>query len=297
MKQVIWFVQFLLVVLVSLPFAFLPDRISLRLGDLSGLLLFRLWRERRSIAVRNISAAMARGAIAVSETPEAVIRQHFRNLGKSFAEIVKIYFGRGEEIFRGIEILGREHYENASAKGKGVIIITGHCGNWELLALALARNRIPVNGVARAQDNPYLNKAVENIREKYGNRTIYKKGALRNILQGLKKNETIGIVIDQSVVRSEGIVIDFLSQKSYTMKMPAVLARKTGSPVLPVFIRRVSGGHVIEIGEEISLDQSVDPKAALLHDTMRFASTVEAYVRKNPAEWLWIHRKWKRFQD
>lgn len=297
MMQILWFLQFLLVVFVSLPFALLPYRISLISGEFIGSLLFHLCTRRRGIALENLKTAIRRHGIIPNAPPEEIILQHFRNLGKSFVEIVKIYYGLGNQILKDVEIRGVENFNEAHAKGKGVILITGHCGNWELLGLAMSLKSIRINGVARPQNNPYMTRVMEKARGKYGNNIIYKKGALRKILSSLKKNETIGILMDQSVVKSEGIVIDFLGKKAYTMKMPAVIARKTGAPVLTFFIRRSNGSHVIEIGKEIRLDTSEDSDLAVINDTIRFSGCIEDYIRKNPSEWLWIHRKWKRIKD
>jgi KDO2-lipid IV(A) lauroyltransferase len=126
---------------------------------------------------------------------------------------------------------------------------------------------------------------------------IYKKGALKKILRALKSNEAIGILRDQSVVRAEGIIADFLGKKDHIMKTPAIIARKTGSPVLPVFIRRSNSGHLLEIGQEIELDKAQEYEQAVYNDTVRFSSHIENYVKNNPAEWLWIHRRWKRIKD
>jgi KDO2-lipid IV(A) lauroyltransferase len=103
--------------------------------------------------------------------------------------------------------------------------------------------------------------------------------------------------MDQSVIRTEGIVVPFLGKDAYAMKTPAILARKTGRPVLPVFIRRTGAGHLIEIGEEIPLAVSGDSEAALVQDTVNLLRTVEDFIEKYPAEWLWIHRRWKRIKE
>lgn len=281
-------------ILISLPLALMPYHLSLKVGEGMGSLLFYLWRSRRTIAVENLRGAVVRGAVIIDSTPEALIQQNFRNMAKSFVEVVKIYYGFGEEIFKRVTISGLEHFRDAEAKGKGTIIITGHCGNWELKAISVSRNLMRIHMVARSLNNPYLNRLMEKTRRKYGNRVIYKKGALKKILHVLKKNTAVGILMDQSVVRSEGVVGEFLGKKDYIMKTPALIARKTGSPVLPAFIRRTDCGHVIEIGEEIALDTSEDYEEAVRNDTLKFSGYIEDYIKKNPAEWLWIHRRWKR---
>ena len=151
--------------------------------------------------------------------------------------------------------------------------------------------------MARPIDNPYLNRLVERTRRKYGNRVIYKKGALKKILFALSKNEAVAILMDQSVVSSEGVMADFLGKKDYTMKTPALIAMKTGSPVLPAFIRRSGDGHIIEIGEELILDRSDGGEKTVYANTVKMSQSIEEYIRQNPAEWLWIHRRWKRISD
>ena len=297
MRRALQLFSFLLMVLFSLPFVLIPFAISLKIGEMMGVLLFWLWKSRRKIAIENLSSAVARGALIIDATPESLIKQNFRNMGKSFVEIVKIYYGFGKKIFERVEIRGIENYRKARSKGKGVIAITGHCGNWELNALASSMNLTRMNVVARALNNSYLNKLMEKTRKKYGNTVIYKKGALKKILSALKRNEAVVILMDQSVIRDEGVVADFLGKKDHIMKTPAIIARKTGSPVLPVFGRRVGKGHLIEIGDEIVLDKAEDYEQAVYNDTIRFSGHIENYIKNNPSEWLWIHRRWKRTKE
>ncbi|MDH4232236.1 MAG: lysophospholipid acyltransferase family protein [Nitrospirota bacterium] len=297
MKRVLHFVSYILIVFFSFPFAILPYSISLKIGGMMGLLLFYLWRSRRNIAVENLRAAVSRGAIKIETTPEAVIKQNFVNMGKSFAEIVKIYFGLGKRIFDRVGIKGIGNFRKAQSKGAGVIFISGHCGNWELIGIILSMKLSRVYGIARPLNNPYLNRVIERTRERYGNRVIYKKRALKKLLFALKSNEAVGMLMDQSVIISEGVVAEFLGKKDHVMKTPAIIARKTGAPVLPAFIRRTRNGHLIEIGEEIALDSAEDYEQAVYNDSVKFSGKIEEYIRENPAEWLWIHRRWKRIHD
>jgi KDO2-lipid IV(A) lauroyltransferase len=298
MKQLRQFLPFLLMVLATFPFAVLPYRTALRVGDALGLLIYALWRSRRKVALENLNSAVGRNAILLGTDPRSVIRQNFRNLGRFLIEVVKIYYGFGDSIFRNVELHGTENFRRAHEKGKGVIFITGHCGNWELMAVYLSMNLTSTKVVARKQDNAFINRFIERTREKYGNLVIYKEGALKKLLSSLKKGEAVGILMDQSVIRTEGIVVPFLGKDAYAMKTPAILARKTGTPVVPLFIRRTGNGHhLIEIGEEIPLDASADSEAALRQDTINFLRPIEEFIKQYPADWLWIHRRWKRIKD
>jgi len=173
-------------------------------------------------------------------------------------------------------------------------LITGHCGNWELLALSASARLFPISIVARPINNPYINKFFERVRKKYGNRVIDKKGALRPVMQGLKNNDCIGILMDQAVIPEEGYVIDFLGRGAWTTKMPALIARKTGAAAIPAFIHRENHGHSISIYPEIALSVSDDRDKAVIEDTEKFSACIEHYIQEHPSEWLWIHRRWKR---
>lgn len=296
MKHVKWLLEFLLIVLLTLPLAILPYKIALKTGKSLGRLLCFSWRSRRNIALENLKDAVSRGSIETSSPPEEIVRRHFMHLGMSFAEVIKIFYGLGGRVLGNVEIKGVENFKKAHDKGIGVIFITGHCGNWELNATVFSTTLGKMNVVARPVDNPYLNRFLEWERKKYGNGIIYKKGALKKILTCLRNNEVVAVLMDQSVVESEGVAAEFLGKKDYIMKMPALIARKTGAPVLPGFIRRVKGGHLIEIGEEIELDKSEDFETAVYNDTVNFSSYIEEYIRRSPMEWLWIHRRWKRIK-
>jgi KDO2-lipid IV(A) lauroyltransferase len=297
MKRLYWVIQLFIVILITLPIALIPYRLSLKAGGLLGSLLFFGWRSRRKIAIDNLKGVISRGLLASDSSPESVIKENFRNLGKSFVEIIKIYYGLGGPIFRNVEIRGADNFRNALKKGSGVILLTGHCGNWELNALACSAKITPISVVARPVNNPFINRLVEMTRRKYGNKVIYKQGALKKILSALKRNEAVGILMDQSVLRSEGVVAEFLGKKDYPMKTPALIAMKSGCAVVPAFIRRVDSGHIIEAGEEIELDASGDGDKDVFTNTVRFSRCIEDFIRQHPTEWLWMHRRWKRIPE
>lgn len=291
--KIIWLLETVFIVLSSLPIALLPDKIALKVGEALGLFLFYIWGGRRKIAIKNIEKS---GLKSLGDA-EHIAKENFKNLGKSFAEIIKIYYGLGRDIIDNVEVRGINNYMKAKSKNRGVIFISGHCGNWELMSLIFGYKVDRLSVVARTQDNIYLNRLIEAVREKYGNRVIYKKGALKGIISELRKNGSIGILMDQAVVRGEGYVIDFLGRPAWTTKMPALIARKTGASVLPAFINRNSSGHVLNIYPEIELSNEQDTEKAIVKDTERFSGYIEDYIRQYPSEWLWIHRRWKRASD
>jgi len=295
MKKIRWLLEAAIIIILILPFAVMPVKVSRKAGESFGFLVFRLWKKRREIAIENIINAVQSGDLKISESPEMLARKCFGNLGISLAEIAMIYFGTAKEMVERVRIEGIEHYGKAKFRNKGILLITGHCGNWELLAVAFNLKVDKISVVARGQNNPYFNKLVEKIRTKYGNNVIYKKGAIKGILSELKENRTVGILIDQAVLTEEGVAIEFMGRRAWAMKTPALIARKTGCSVLPAFISRdEEGGFIITIKPEVSLSTLNDQGSALLEDVRVFSGFIEDYIRQHPSEWLWIHRRWKR---
>jgi Kdo2-lipid IVA lauroyltransferase/acyltransferase len=297
MKKAAWVLEALLCIVLSILLAILPLRWSMKSGEILGLLLFYLWGSRRKIAIENLSKSVLANTIATAEQAEEIIRNNFRNLGRSFVEIIKIFFGLGKGIIDSVDIKGVENFQKAESKGKGIIYITGHCGNWELLAITFSMKVSEISVVARPIDNPYINNFVEQVRGKFGNSVIHKKGALKPIMQTLTNNGCVGILMDQAVLRDEGVVIDFLGRGAWTTKMPALIAKKTSAAVLPAFIHRTDKGHRMIIYPEIELSRSDDMEQAVKEDTVNFSRFIEDYIKAHPTEWLWIHNRWKRVQD
>jgi len=290
MKRLAHLLQFVLIISISLPVAVLPLRAAYIFGDMLGAAGFFLWRSRRKIAIENIAEAVRHGHLPSSLSPGMTAYRSFLHMGKSLVEIIKIYFNLGGRILRSVEMEGTEHYRKAASLGRGVILVTGHYGNWELAGLSISHRLAPVSVVARQQENSYLNNHIEKVRAKFGNSVIYKAGALRKILALLKSGGVTGILFDQSVIESEGILIDFLGRKAWAMKMPVILSRKTGAPLLPLFIKRTRSGHSITIHPPYLPDRSED----LRHDVEYLHERLSEHITDDPAQWLWIHRRWKR---
>lgn len=290
MKRILWGIQAVGILIVFLPFSLIPAAA----GDILGVMLYRLWPSRRRIAIDNLMRSALFKELSSERSPEEIIRESFKNLGRSFVEVVKIYYGRGRRVVDKTVIKGMENLEKAIAKGKGVMFITGHCGNWELLAIASSFRGVPLSVVARPLNNPYLNRILEMARARFGNRIVYKKGALKDMVSVLKSNGCVGILMDQAVLPGEGYIIDFLGRAAWTTKVPALIARKTGASVVPAFIRRVGRGHEITIYPEVDLSSDSDREDAVRADTRKFSRFIETYIRENPSQWLWLHRRWKR---
>ncbi len=296
MKRILRFLEAAFFAALSFPIAALPHKTALKAGEFLGLSVFYLWGSRRRIAVENIEKAKGEWQMAKGKEQSVyrLAKETFKNLGRSLSEVIKIYYGLGKGLLDGVEIRGIENYHKAKAKNKGVIVITGHCGNWEMAAIVFGFKVDHIYGVARRQNNPYFHSFVGKLRATYGNEIIYKEGALKSILSVLKKRRNVGILMDQAVVKEEGYIIDFLGRPAWTTKMPALIARRTGAAVVPAFLHREGDRHVFTIYPEVELSDNEDAERAIIEDTKKFSAYIEDYIKQHPTEWLWIHRRWKR---
>ena len=299
MKKIVWMLQVAVLYGFTWVVALVPERLSERFGVWTGLLLRRILGSRRRIAEENISRVLEHMRAqpewtCTIPTAEGIAWEVFCNLGRSLVETCRLYHGKGGGLIDRIEVRGREYYDAARAQGKGIIFLTGHCGNWELVALAYARLfKEPLSVVARRQNNPYLNTMVERMRQHYDNSVIYKDNALKNMITVIRRNGTVGLLVDQTVFPEEGYLVDFLGRPAWASKAPVLITRKTGVPIVPAFIHREAGRHVIEIHPPLQFEGSADEQG-WCDDVKNYSSIIERFIVAHPTEWYWVHRRWKR---
>ncbi len=299
MKNVMWAIQAVVFYLFTLAFSLLPKNLVRPVGHLIGTLGFALIPKRRHIAINNIRQALPAMTKEPdwnfsSHTPEEITRMMFCHLGISLVEICRLYHGRGEDVLKRVEVRGEEYLEAARARGKGVVVLTGHCGNWELAALALARHfNSSMSVVARRQNNTYLDSMVEKMRLRYGNQVIYKDKAFRGMMSAIRKNGIIGLLVDQAVFPENGALINFLGRKAWAAKSPVLLARKSGAAVVPAFIHREAGRHIIDIYPELVFSGDISEQG-MAANIQKYSSLIENFIVRHPVDWYWVHRRWKR---
>lgn len=205
-----------------------------------------------------------------------------------------VVFARMESIDKSnvgewIRYEGFHHFEKAKADGKGVLFATLHLGAWELSAFSHALMAEPMHVVVRPLDNPLLDAFVESRRAASGNTILGKKEAARGILQALKDNKAVGILVDQNVGLDEGIFVNFFGRKACVSPTFAKLASRTGAAVIP--------GYAIWSPSErkfiLRFDEPVGITGNTLIDTQRIQAALERAIRAYPDQWLWMHRRWK----
>ena len=212
----------------------------------------------------------------------------------NFVEACTFFFRPPSVMLSRVEVEGLDHLKAAVAQGRGVLLLTAHFGNWELLAAANAQTGYPLSVVARPLDSPVLDRLVARFRESGGVLVIPKRRALRRVLEALRRGSMVGILLDQNTSRREGVFVPFFGDLASTSKSLAVLAFSSGAPVVPVFIHREPGGrHRVVVEPAIPPPSTGDREQDILAFTAAFANIVEARIRQGPEQWLWIHRRWK----
>jgi Kdo2-lipid IVA lauroyltransferase/acyltransferase len=211
----------------------------------------------------------------------------------SVARLV-VTFARFPQITRAnvaewIRYEGLENFQQAHARGKGVLVATGHFGNWELSAFAHAYLVAPMQIVVRPIDNPRIDALVESRRELSGNRAIAKKDAARGIMRALREGDAVGVLIDQNSTPDQGVFIDFFGVKACAGSAFVKLAHHSGAAVVP--------GYALWSDKErryvLHFEPAVEMTGDVQHDTQQVHARLEAAIRKHPDQWLWIHRRWK----
>ncbi len=179
------------------------------------------------------------------------------------------------------------------ARGRGIFFLTGHFGNWELLAATHGLAGFGLSVVVRPLDNPYLEALIARARERSGLRAISKREAVQGVRAALARGECIGILLDQDAGR-DGVFVPFLGHPASTSRALAVLAIKTRAPVVPAFIHRLpDGGHELVLDPEIPLAITGDLDHDIEVNTARFTEAIERHVLAHPEQWFWVHRRWK----
>lgn len=246
------------------------------------------------LAGRDRRRALEHLAIAFPElSPErrgALGKDSFRHLGVTLAEVLWLMGRDCRAVDAHLELRGWEVVEAVRAEGRPMVILTGHCGNWELLAAALNCRGLEMAVVARALDDEPLQGRLLALRARFGTRTIERSapGAARQLLATLRGGGALGMLIDQDI-EAGGVWVPFFGRLAHTPAGAARIALRQDARVVPVFVeRRPDGSHLGTILPPLELpDDELDATAVMTR-------TIEEQIRRRPEQWVWMHRRWRR---
>ena len=201
-----------------------------------------------------------------------------------------------EQLSTQIRIEADEILTDAAAQKKGIIIITAHLGNYEMAAQAIPCHLgLQMAGVAKKLRNVWLNHFIHNLRTGFGNKIIYKKGALPEMMKTLRRGEMVAILMDISR-RFDGVEVNFLGRRATATPSAALLGLRCKSPIIPAFCHRNSMGElIVPVEPPVEIRRTKDLRSDLQFNTQLITDRVERAVRNHPDQWNWMLKRWKEF--
>jgi KDO2-lipid IV(A) lauroyltransferase len=267
----------------------LPVPIALGLGRGLGIAAHALLGQPRRLARAHVALAFPEMTDGVRD---GLVRKTFVHAGTSYAELA-LWRKRLAPDPSYVTIEGEDILRNALAAGNGCLAITGHVGNWELLAARIAAH-YPVSVVARRVNDDRFDALVRHFRGDAGMEILLRDDPrfLANVRDALARGHIVALLIDQDS-SGGGVFVPFFGRLAHTPPGAAVLALRTKAPVVTVFIRRrPDGGHVI-VFEHVAIEGRAG-SGRVIALTARFTAAIEAAIRRAPAEWVWWHERWRR---
>lgn len=261
-----------------------PERAE-EAGAKLGQLVWKLSKKHRLRALDNLERAFPEKTHEEHLEIGVGVLEHF---GRVMADFVRAPVRTNQEVLDTVTVEGIEHLERALAKGKGVLLISGHIGNWERMGHWAAARGYPVSVVARDANDPEMNDLVLKLRETAGMKVISRGDAMQPIAERLKKNEMVGIMPDQN---SEEIFVPFFGHLCGTVKGPSVIARRYGAALIPVYYMRSGPNkYRLIIEPPLTPEEGYDKVEGL---TRAINTSLERMIRQYPDQYLWIHNRWK----
>ena len=275
--------------------ALLPPAGLAHVGDALGSLYSMTGGRRRRIIDFNLQLAFPEKSDAERRQLARSVARHF---ARSFLDAIRIQRLKPEELMASVETHGEENIDRAISMGRGVLFVTAHLGQWEVLALATGlKLEQGLSVVNRPLDNPYLEAELDRFRRLYGNHVFGKHNIAREMLQQLKRGGGVGILIDQKVREDQGVRVPFFGHPALTHNILAKMVRKTRAPVVPLFaFSEKPGLYKLRWDEPLLIDDLPESEQEDVPLTARYTAILEAAIRERPEQWLWYHDRWKQLR-
>ena len=268
----------------------LPLKISLTIGrGLASFIWLILPGKRKRLAIDNIRRCLD----VAHKDAVRIARKSTVQIGAMFMEVLSFPKLKGN-MQSHVKVVGLEHLTRyKSSSERGAVIATCHSDNWELMGGAFAQNGIPLVGVAKKQKSEGADKFINEFRTLIGMHITYRSG-VREMYKMLDDGHFIGLIMDQDVGRTDGVVVKFFNQATNFVTGAASMSRFRRIPIFPAFMHKNSDGtHTLEVFPPLQVERTSDKHADIKRMTQRLATLMEAHIRKFPDEWFWLHDRWK----
>jgi KDO2-lipid IV(A) lauroyltransferase len=284
--------EYWLVVVVARVLGAMPRWLARLLAQGLAWIVYHGMSRLRRVGERNLALAMP--DLPTSER-DTILRSVYRYLGWQLVEFCRMPRYTRENTQNLLRTDGLEHFLAAEALGRGVLVLTGHLGAWELSSFYHSLMGHPMGMVIRRLDNRRLDEFVNGIRCLHGNRVLHKDDFARGLLTAMHEGSTVGILMDTNMTPPQGEFVKFFGVPACTASGLARIALKTGAAVLPGFIlwEPAEGKYVLHFGSQLHFSQTGDSETDVLAATQKCNDVLESWIRRYPEQWLWIHRRWK----
>ncbi|MFH1238790.1 MAG: lysophospholipid acyltransferase family protein [bacterium] len=288
----IYFLEYLIMQVFIGFINLLPWRVAYWIGTGLGDLLYFVLKPRKKLILDNLE--MAWGNKFTTRQKEELVHKIYRNFGKTLIEFVKIIHWKKEIVGRTVIIEGLDNLRQAKEKGKGVVLFTGHIGNWHVMGRALSFCGYTVTNVIKRQKNPWVARWIAAQIGRGQMKSIFQNSkSPREIIKALRNNKIVEFLGDLHA-GDEGVFVDFLGRPAATYMGPVVLAMRTGAPIIvAVDIRLENNTHRIFIEEPIYLETGKADETEVIKYLALLTKRLEKYITEYPDEWFWLHNRWK----
>jgi KDO2-lipid IV(A) lauroyltransferase len=292
-KSISRFFGWLGLIFCSLTVKFIPAGYLYGFAKSISLLVYHLARKHRNIALESLAVAF--GQDKTQQEIEQIAKDCFTFMAKAGVELFFL-LDRPAFLKKRVAIVGQENLDLALSKGKGAILVSAHFGSFPLILARLSLSGYKTVGIMRPMRDIRAEKMFMARRDRFNIKTIYnqpRSTCVNKTIEALRNNELVFIPIDQNF-GTGGVFVDFFGRKAATATGPVVLARRTKAAVLPCFIvRQKDDTHKIIFEPPINLEEGKTPQETITINIQRLTDIIESYIRRYPAEWGWIHRRWK----
>ncbi|MBN2089004.1 lysophospholipid acyltransferase family protein [candidate division KSB1 bacterium] len=269
----------------------LPRAFAMYLMEFLSTICFYLLAKERRLTIKNLSRVFGH-----EKSPAEILemaKKVFKTLGRNGAEIFQLKKTLTPDPYRYISIIGLDNLERALAKGKGVIILTGHIGCWELLGGFFPMIGYEFAAVGTRLYDLRLDAILVKNRASVGMKVIERSTGARQIYKYLQAGGLVGILIDQDT-RVDSVFVDFMGKPTYTPVGPVTFALRLGTPIVPAAIHlQPDNRHELEVYEEIEIEKTGDPEQDRIINTQKCSKAIEKMIFKDPIQWVWLHDRWK----
>lgn len=269
----------------------LPRKWALMIGGVIGEIWYLLVAKDRNTAYRQMEFALGlRGNDLKSH-----VRACYETMGKNLIDVLRMGYWSREYVGKMVDVEGYENFTKALAGGKGIIALTGHIGNFELLATWFSYyKQHKVSVIGRQLYDKRFDRMLVTQREKFGMQNISTTSSIKTILKALKDNHALGVLVDQDSTRVSGYFVDFFGKKALTAAGPIFIARKTKSPVIPMAIyRKPDDTYKIRILPELKLEWTDKKEMDIKNALIKCNEALEELIKYDPIQWVWVHNRWR----